>query len=86
MTSLAAVPSPCPDDCLECYLQDSLDRDPCHGTVEHVEDWAAGRADDIDELTDFLASRGGYCDCEVLLDVLLVGRLILDDLVLSCGS
>ena len=90
MTSLAALPNPCLDDCLECWLQGRLDVGACHGTLDLVEDWARDRAVesaiDTDDLIDFLASRGGYCDCEVLLDVLLVGRLILDDLVLSCGS
>jgi hypothetical protein len=86
MTSLAAVPDPCLDDCLECWLQTRLDVGECRGTTDLVEDWARSRAADSDSLIDFLASRGGYCDCEVLLNVLLDGRLVLDDLVVSCGS
>lgn len=86
MTSLAAVPNPCHDDCLECWLQGRLDVGDCRGTLDFVEVWARSRAADSDDLVEFLASRGGYCDCEVLLNVLLDGRLVLDDLVLSCGS
>ena len=85
MTSLAAVPDLCLDDCLKCWLQSRLEVVECRGTLDLVDSWADDRTADGDDLPDFLASRGAFCDCEVLLNGVLDERLVLDDLVLSCG-
>jgi hypothetical protein len=85
MSSLAALPHPCPDDCLACWLR----REPashCKGSFELVELWVYDRATVLDDLIDLLESRGGFCDCEVLLNALDASRLVFGDLVLACGA
>ncbi|MDX6216468.1 MAG: hypothetical protein QOG99_2052 [Frankiales bacterium] len=85
MTSPSPRPTPCLDDCLECWLRSELETGHCNGSLYFVHDWLEARQFVRADLIDFLDRHGGFCDCEVLLNVLLGGRLTFGNLVLSCG-
>jgi hypothetical protein len=76
----------CPDDCLECWLQARLDVEGCGGGLDLLQEWVAGRDADDEPVVRYVQRHGGYCDCEVLMNALTSRRLVLDDLVLSCGE
>lgn len=63
---------PRPDDCLPCYLHRALNGNVCNGKLRLTHEWqghqrARGRR--TGGLTAWLKSRGGFCDCEVLIKV-----------------
>lgn len=72
----------CPESCLECAL---LTQQSCDGTNEDVRVWCEARRADPAPVLRYLERGGGFCSCEVLMNALDRGRLILDDLVLACG-
>lgn len=41
----------------------------CDGTLSKSIDFAISRGWDTRKLTEFLESNGGYCDCEVIINV-----------------
>lgn len=86
MTSPALSRNRCVDDCLECRLLQRLKLGHCDGTLDLVDEWGCERDIDVDSLLALMESRGGFCDCEVLLNVLLRGRLVVEGLVLCCGT
>jgi hypothetical protein len=64
-----ALTAPLPEECLPCYL-DRIVRDvPCDGSLRlssHYRDSVAPRGTALEER---LRLRGGFCDCEVLMNV-----------------
>jgi hypothetical protein len=56
-------------ECLPCYLARLLDRHGCDGTLRWSMRWRDARAPRATKLDRRLGDRGGFCDCEVLLNV-----------------
>jgi hypothetical protein len=68
--SIALLPRP--TDCLACYLHRALRRGGCDGKLTLTHEWQGHQRAmrrRTGGLTAFLKSRGGYCDCEVLMNV-----------------
>ena len=87
MTSLAAVPFPRPHECLECFLLRTPQPDGCDGSLTLTHDWLAWQDCDETAVIDFLQESGGFCDCEVLLNVLgHADQVLVRGAVLSCGE
>jgi len=61
-----------PGECLACYLDRTL---PKFGCRDHVltARWNTAQSRPVPGLLSKLKARGGYCDCEVLLNVLDTG-------------
>jgi hypothetical protein len=63
---------PRPDDCLPCFLHRALLGTECNGRLTLTHEWQGHqrvRGRRTGGLTAYLKSRGGYCDCEVLMNV-----------------
>lgn len=56
-------------ECLRCYLLRMLDEFGCSGTLRWTEHWRDLLAPRAHALAKRLAARGGFCDCEVILNV-----------------
>ena len=56
-------------ECLRCYLTRVIARFGCDGTYRWTENWRDQRAPGAKALARRLARQGGYCDCEVVLNV-----------------
>jgi hypothetical protein len=56
-------------ECLRCYLLRMLNDFGCGGTLRWAEYWRDLRAPRAQALARRLAARGGFCDCEVILNV-----------------
>jgi hypothetical protein len=41
----------------------------CDNTLAHTTDWLKSKGLDVDATLDWLRGEGGYCDCEVILNV-----------------
>jgi hypothetical protein len=69
---LRAALLPRPNDCLACYLHRGLSRHGCDGKLTLTHEWQGHQRRmrrRTGGLTAFLKSRGGFCDCEVLMNV-----------------
>ena len=51
------------------YLQRELAESGCDNTLRIASNWLGERNHDIAAVSTWLRERGGYCDCEVLLNV-----------------
>lgn len=51
------------------YLDNKLSEEGCNDTLQHTEHFAAEAQVPYEALKDWLATQGGYCDCEVLANV-----------------
>lgn len=71
----------CVESCLKCWLSA---RD-CDGTSLSVRRWVMERGADPRSVLPYLEDNGGFCGCEVLLNVFDGRRIVLDDLVLCCA-
>ncbi len=56
-------------DELKNHVEDRLRIDPCNGTLRHAKAFLAARGFDVRAVTRWLNRHGGYCDCEVLMNV-----------------
>lgn len=56
-------------ECLQCYLLRMLHEFGCNSTQRWVAHWRDLRAPRSRALGKRLAARGGFCDCEVILNV-----------------
>ncbi|MGH3907883.1 MAG: DUF2695 domain-containing protein [Pseudonocardiaceae bacterium] len=65
----ATLTAPRERECLPCYVGRMLAEFSCSGTLRWSEHWRNICAPRATALADRLASRGGFCDCEVLLNV-----------------
>jgi hypothetical protein len=81
-TPLTLVPTPAPvveplgdgtapgeHECLPCYVARMLAREGCDHSLRWAMRWRDGRAPRARALDRRLEDRGGFCDCEVLLNV-----------------
>jgi Protein of unknown function (DUF2695) len=55
--------------CLRCYILLMLDQFGCDNTLRRAEHWRDLRAPRAIALARSLSRRGGFCDCEVILNV-----------------
>jgi len=60
---------PRPTECLRCYLLRLISEFGCDGTFRWAIRWRDVCASQPGRLLDQLASRGGCCDCEILMNV-----------------
>lgn len=67
-------------ECLACYLVHALDVFGCDGELRLTRRWQRAQSASTRGLTAHLHAEGGFCDCEVLVNVLGVGP---DD---ECGA
>jgi hypothetical protein len=82
MTSPARLPDlSCP--CLRCHLED-LDRRGCDGSLAGVLAWCRAEPAPTDWVVPWLEARGGFCDCEALMNALPDVPLFVSGLRLSC--
>lgn len=51
------------------HVEDRLRVDPCDNTLRYAKAFLAHRGFDVRAVTAWLNRRGGYCDCEVLMNV-----------------
>lgn len=51
------------------HVADRLLVEPCDTTLRHATGFLMHRGFDVPAVTVWLNRRGGYCDCEVLLNV-----------------
>jgi hypothetical protein len=56
-------------ECLACYVGRMLDEFGCDDTLRWARHWRAVCAPRATGMTRRLASRGGFCDCEIALNV-----------------
>ena len=56
-------------ECLRCFLLRMITEFGCDGTFRWTIRWRDVCAGQPGKLLDQLAGRGGYCDCEVLVNV-----------------
>jgi hypothetical protein len=71
-TCLLAAQLPSPYDCLACYLHRALNGSECDGKLSLTHAWQGQqrmRYRRTGGFTAFLRSRGGCCDCKVLMNV-----------------
>ena len=71
----------CAESCLQCWLRGRA----CDHTLLAVRAWLLSRGADPASVIPFLHEEGGFCTCEVVMNVFDGRRIVLDDLVLSCG-
>ena len=60
---------PAASECLRCYLLRMIGEFGCDGTYRWAIRWRDGHAARPRGLLRRLGDRGGFCDCEVLLNV-----------------
>lgn len=58
------------EECLLCYLERVLSAAGCDGSLRWTRRWRKARAPHLTGLERTLRSRGGFCDCEVVVNVL----------------
>jgi len=63
------VTAPGPDECLRCFLLRMITEFGCDGTYRWTIRWRDVRSTQPRGLLDQLGRRGGFCDCEVLMNV-----------------
>jgi Protein of unknown function (DUF2695) len=51
------------------YLAEELGKQSCDHTTRHAEQWAESHGIDWAELAGGFQELGGYCDCEIVLNV-----------------
>lgn len=68
MTSPVRFLRPASRECLVCFLERCLGLEECTGTLAFTDEWLLSQVLPARWLPDWLASRGGFCDCEVLLN------------------
>ena len=56
------------DDLLD-HVEAALEDEPCDHSLRHTRSWALAHAVDVDRLKASLEHFGGYCDCEVTLNL-----------------
>ncbi|RZS37730.1 uncharacterized protein DUF2695 [Herbihabitans rhizosphaerae] len=56
-------------ECLACYVERMVDEFGCDNTLRWAEHWRDASAPRATALRKRLNAGGGYCDCEVLLNV-----------------
>jgi len=61
--------APGPDECLRCFLLRMITEFGCDGTYRWTIRWREVRAGQPRSLLSQLGRRGGFCDCEVLMNV-----------------
>lgn len=67
----AATDSPGPDECLRCYVDRMVGTHGCDTSLRFTKKWLADSAvKNPRKLLRWFESNGGYCDCEVLMNVL----------------
>lgn len=52
------------------HVATQLESRPCDHTTRHAEAWCRARGLNVRATLDWLKTRGGWCDCEVWLNVL----------------
>jgi hypothetical protein len=63
------VAAPWPVECLACYVRRMTDELGCNATLRWTRRWRDGRAPRATALERRLARAGGFCDCELFLNV-----------------
>ena len=61
-------PVPAPGECLFCYLERSVESYGCRGH-QGAERWRDAQPTPMPGLTTWLQRHGGFCDCEVMMNV-----------------
>lgn len=56
-------------ECLACYLCRTLPQLGCDGQLRLIHRWQRAQRQSTRGLTHYLRSYGGFCDCEVVLNV-----------------
>lgn len=54
---------------LLAYVEDAVERDGCDHSRKATDSWASANSLDLDRLHAGLEEYGGYCDCEVAMNV-----------------
>ena len=63
------VAAPWPVECLACYVWRMLDELGCNATLRWSRRWRDARAPRATALERRLSKAGGFCDCELFLNV-----------------
>lgn len=56
-------------DSLIKYVESKLCENPCDHSLRFTIEYAQKEGLDIEYVIDILQSKGGYCDCEVVMNV-----------------
>ncbi|HEX6235477.1 MAG TPA: DUF2695 domain-containing protein [Jiangellaceae bacterium] len=69
--STAASERPSPGECLRCYIQRLVTSHGCDTSLRFTRRWLSDSSfANPERLLRWFESSGGYCDCEVLMNVL----------------
>src|SRR4051812_43391120 len=74
-----------PDECLSCYLDRTIPQLGCRD-LTLTKRWNAAQAKRFPRLLERLRSQGGFCDCEVVFNVLHSGSPRELDARLKCAE
>jgi Protein of unknown function (DUF2695) len=69
LASLASVAAPEAHECLRCFLRRMVSRHGCDGRLRFVRRWQQANPSAPADLAADCEEQGGYCDCEVVLNV-----------------
>lgn len=72
----------CP--CLVCTLGRALEAQFCDGTLRATDDWC--RANGANWVARWVEKRGGFCDCEVLMNAFGDDIMIVRGVRLRCQA
>ncbi|WP_022899002.1 DUF2695 domain-containing protein [Humibacter albus] len=81
-TMADAITAPLPRECLPCYLDRMLRDLQCDGSLRLTRNYRDATAPRATALEHRVMNGGGYCDCEVLMNVFIPH----DEHVMPCGG
>ena len=64
---------------LKAYIEKKLDSTPCDHSLRFSKDWTDSNGFDFNNLIDILEENGGFCDCEVVMNLPDNEDLVIDN-------
>ena len=64
---------------LKTYIDKKLDSSSCDHSLRFAKDWADSNKFDFNDLIDILEENGGFCDCEVVMNLPDDVDLVIDE-------
>lgn len=64
---------------LKAFIEKKLDSSTCDHSLRFAKTWADSNSVDFNDLIDILEENGGFCDCEVVMNLPDNGDLVIDE-------
>ena len=64
---------------LKAYIEKKLDSTPCDHSLRFSKDWVDSNGFELNNLIDILEENGGFCDCEVVMNLPDNEDLVIDN-------